>query len=222
MPQRTIPRFVAGKPLLDQLTAERLNAMLDLIESKGVQLGNNMTGMQTSSGMIIRSKIVADGGKTSVDASFVVSLTSGPNPDNPDVDIPLISVRDGKVNGEFPEGMGTGTGSLKVRAPSDAYDDCLIYVEVKFDGSSLDLTSLDVKTTVAAGFPANTITSSGGTIEGTLNVLVGFTYVDPAGTAHAFNTHVGDINFELVASSLNGAPALLPVSMFGGFLAYPA
>jgi hypothetical protein len=219
MPQRTIPPFVAGKPLLDQLTAERLNAMLDLIESKGVQLGNHMTGFQTSSGMIIRSKAVTAGGKTPVDASFVVSLIAGPNPDDPDVDIPLISVRDGKVNGEFPEGMGTG--SLQVRAPSDVYDDCLIYVEIKFDGNSLDLTSLDVKTTVASAFPANTITSSGGTTEGTINVMVGFTYIDPSGTPHAFNTHVGDINFELVASSLNGAPALLPVAIFGGFLAYP-
>jgi hypothetical protein len=56
-----LPRFKAGEPLLSQLSASRLNAMLEAIEAGRVLFGVNTTGQRTPAGTIIRANPRAGG-----------------------------------------------------------------------------------------------------------------------------------------------------------------
>jgi hypothetical protein len=205
--------------LLDVVTASRMNAIQTILKAlargEHIVTGPNLFKKSQDGFVTLTALPVGGGGGgASVDMPFIMSLAADASGVT---DAIVINVRDGKVNGEFPEGMGEDD-FIQVHAPGDDLSDCLVYVEVKFDKETLDITSLDVKTSAAATFPDNVIDDTTG---GLLNIPIGFTYVDDDETAHAFNTYIGDINFELVACSLNGAPALLPVAIFGGYMAYP-
>jgi hypothetical protein len=57
-----LPRFKSGEPLLSQLSASRLNAMLEAIEANRVLFGVNTTGQRTPAGTIIRANPPAGSG----------------------------------------------------------------------------------------------------------------------------------------------------------------
>jgi hypothetical protein len=69
------PKFRAGEPLLPQLTAERLNALVDAMDRNRVEFGDNITGQRTPGGVIIRTNPRADGNGGDLDHPFKVVKT---------------------------------------------------------------------------------------------------------------------------------------------------
>lgn len=121
-----------------------------------------------------------------------------------------VKVFDGKINGQFPSGMGFDNFILTPSDPGDA----LIYAGATFNPTSLAITSRFVGSTSAGTFPESRVESD------TLGYLfwqIGFTYLDGS-SFKIVNSKVGDINFELVYGALNGQPALLPVNSDPGWL----
>lgn len=123
-----------------------------------------------------------------------------------------VLVADGKINGEFPSGMGTGDYVLEIPDPGDG----IIYAIVTFDALTLAIDSRSLAVTSSGSFPDDTLT----TTTGTLNIQIGFTYLNGE-TMVVRNNIIGDINFALVYGSYNSAPAILPVAKYADWLAVP-
>jgi hypothetical protein len=56
--------FEAGKPLLPQVTADRMNAILDGVARNRVEFGDNITGQRTPGGTILRANAKSGGGSS--------------------------------------------------------------------------------------------------------------------------------------------------------------
>lgn len=199
--KRTVSRFQSGKPLLEQLSAERLNDILDLIESKGVAFGNNITGTRTPGGTIIRAKSGGAPGAI-VPSAFDVL------PASDDVSFFKVKVVDGRVNGDFPSGMGFDNYVLTI--VEESFQE--VYVIVTYDTSTLNITSLSLARNDVV--PAN---SSGTLIIPIADIQI--TY-DGGGSPIMTITQLlsGNIDFSFVYGSFNGAPSLLAVRAFGDWI----
>lgn len=200
--------FQAGKNLLDQLTAERLNAMCDAIDRCRPIAGDNMTSQSTPGGVILRGN---SGGSSSQDPDITfflsdATVTEGDPPETSN----KVFVADGKINGEFPAGMGSSEYTLDLDNPSDS----LIYAGATFDPESLALTSRFLGVSASGDFPESRVDEAGGF----LYWLLGFTFFDANSDFRIVMTRLGNINFELTYGSRNGAPALLPVETGPGWL----
>lgn len=90
-------KFEAGKPLLDQLTAERLNAMLDAIDRNRPKPGDNMTSTATPGGVILRAQPGGEGGGSS---PHPFKVTKGPTSEDEDA---KVFIRTGAVLGVIPK-----------------------------------------------------------------------------------------------------------------------
>lgn len=91
------PRFEGNAPLLPQLTATRLNGILDALERCYVQFGDNVTGIRTSGGVILRAEAGGDGGSSSVRTPFLV--TKGTSSIEEDA---KVNIQPGSVLGVVP------------------------------------------------------------------------------------------------------------------------
>lgn len=206
------PKFRSGELLLPQLTAERLNALVDAIDRNRVEFGDNITGQRTPGGVIVRSHSQGAGGGDIPDISFILSDATVSEGDPPETSNKVL-VRDGKINGAFPSGMGAGEDYiLDLADPADS----LIYAAVSFNAETLEITSRTLGVSGSGDFPASTLDDT----DGFFATLLGFTYLEDD-TFFVLNTHVGDINFELVYGASNGAPALLPVARYATWIPLP-
>lgn len=203
--------FKANEPILDQLTATRLNAMLDGINRNRVEFGDNITGTRAPGGTIVRAKFNPATAENPTDYSFrfmdATEVVDGEASNK-------VLVLDGKINGTLPAGMGSDEYVLDLDTPEDS----CIYAGATFDPDTLAITSRFLGVSTASAYPESRIDEGGGF----LYWLLGFTYFDGDGTFRMRNTLLGDINFELVYGSMNGAPALLPVFAGPGWLDIPA
>jgi hypothetical protein len=131
-------------------------------------------------------------------------------------DPPVVSnkvhVADGEINGELPAGMGAGNFVLDLTDPTDQF----IYAYVTFDPETLAITSRTVAATDVGSMPESRVDEGGGFLVYILAEAFMDDNVPPK--FQVVNRRVGDINFELVYGSLNGQPALLPVTSEPGFL----
>jgi hypothetical protein len=227
-------------------SANRINAIMEaikmLIAGENVMEGPNIR-KDSSSGKLILSADPSGGfgGKGTTIFPFKLSLIS--RPDNPA--LWAVRIYDGKVNNEWPDvgtnAMGSGAGYqiLNIGNVSDS----IIFIRVMFNIQTNEVVRLDVFERAAALFPVNKITEGTpipGACDsiddpntdpppgyGTLNVMLGFTYVKPpippavVGTNVVFQSHMGNLNFVLVSGSLNGAPAVLPVLTYTDWVPYP-
>lgn len=121
-----------------------------------------------------------------------------------------VNVFDGKVNGEFPSGMGFGEFVLTLGDPNDA----IIYVGLTFNPTTLAITSRFVATSTAAAFPESRAESA---TSGFLYWQVGFTFLDDQSLV-IVNSRLGDINFAFSYGEFNGGPALLPIDSGPGWI----
>jgi hypothetical protein len=205
------PKFRAGEALLPQLTAERLNAIIDALDRNRVEFGDNVTGQRTPGGTIVRSHADGASGGDVPDISFILSdatLTVG------GVVTRKVLVRDGKINGEFPSGMGTGDEyKLTLTTPEDS----IIYAAISFSAETLEISSRTLGVSTAADFPPSTLDET----DGFFATQLGFTYIDEDGAFFVLNTHVGDLNFELISGALNGVPAIIPVAKYANWIPFP-
>lgn len=123
-----------------------------------------------------------------------------------------VRVYDGKVNGQFPAGMGTGFDYvLDLADPSDS----LIYVGVTFNPTTLLETSRFLGVSTAADYPEGRVESA---TEGFLYWLLGYTYFDADGAFVVWQSTLGNINFAFSYGSYNNKPALLPIDSENGWL----
>lgn len=113
----TLPRFKAGAPLLEQVTAERLNAILDAVEAGRIVFGKNITGTRTTSGVILRGNAGGAGGGAAAGHPFRVYQSV----DNQDPPYPILKVFPGKVGTVVPTMNSGGTNAAGARL--DVSDD---------------------------------------------------------------------------------------------------
>lgn len=125
-----------------------------------------------------------------------------------------VKVFDGKINGQYPSGMGFGNYILTISTPSDA----IIYAGLTFNPTTLAITSRFLGVSTAAAFPISRVDSA---TEGFLYWQIGFTYLDANGAFTIWQTKLGNIDFAFTYGAFNGAPALLPVDSQPGWLAIP-
>ena len=143
------PPFVAGKPLLDQLTADRMNAIEDAINRLQVVFGDNVTGFRTPGGVIVRASAEAD--STSQKHPFkVTKATRADPPENGFAVYPgFISTKMATI-GETPltatpfpilnTSSSTGAFSIFLRVEIEGFSDAT------FGGGELSVKRYSVKT----------------------------------------------------------------------------
>ena len=126
-----------------------------------------------------------------------------------------VFVSDGKINGEFPDGMGSEEYIIDLADPSDS----LIYAAATFDADTLDITSRFLGVSGSDDFPESRIDEGGGF----LYWLLSFTFFDDDDDFRVVVTRCGNINFDFSYGAFNGALALLPVDTDGpGWLELPS
>lgn len=147
---------------------------------------------------------------TNLQVAFALSNASSSTGDPP-VTTYKAKIFDGKVNGQYPTGMGFNNYVLTVPNPND----CLIYVGITFNPTTLAITSVFAATSTAAAYPESRVETPS---SGFLYYLIGFTFLDVHNAFHVVNARLGNINFVLIYGSQNGNPALLPVDSEPGWL----
>jgi hypothetical protein len=239
------PKFKAGEPLLPQLSAERLNAIIDALDRNRVEFGDNVTGQRTPGGTIVRANAKGGGG----DGDFPFQLTIGKRPADPT--LYRVRISDGKVNNEWPDvgddAMGV-TGSRYLNIENVANSN--IFIRVMFNALTNHIERLDIYEKPNETYPSNKITAlvSGedpvpGACDdvdlptadppagyGSIYIMLGFTYLQPPppgspegteSTPQAFNLRRDHQNFEFVYGSNNGLPAVLLVDVPSGWTRVP-
>lgn len=122
-----------------------------------------------------------------------------------------VKIFDGKINGQFPAGMGFGNYIIDISTPEDA----IIYVGITFNPTTLAITSRFLGESTAALFPESRVESA---TEGFAYWQIGFTFFDANGAFTIWQTKLGNIDFEFGYGALNGKAALLPVDTQPGWL----
>lgn len=127
-----------------------------------------------------------------------------------------VKVFDGKINGAYPTGMGSGNYVLTVANPETA----LIYAGVSFNPTTFAITSRFLQVSDNTSPPVSEITTL---TTGVLYFLIGYTYKTANGTFTIWQTWLGDIYYDLMYGVLNAAPAIIPVGQAPrvGWLAVP-
>ncbi len=90
--------FKAGAPLVDQLTAERLNAMLAAIAQCQISFGANISGTRLPSGVILRAKPQGGSGGGGVPSPFLVQRAK----DNSVPPYPVLKLYPGRIANKMP------------------------------------------------------------------------------------------------------------------------
>jgi hypothetical protein len=144
------------------------------------------------------------------DISFFLSDATT-NEGTPPVTSNKVFIADGKINGAFPDGMGSSEYILDLADPSDS----LIYAGATFNPTDLSITDRFLGVSGSGDFPESRVE---GETSGFLYWMLGFTFFDSDDTFRVVNTRVGDINFEFSYGALNGLPALLIVDSAPGWL----
>lgn len=138
---------------------------------------------------------------TFICSDATVSEGSPPMPSN------KVLVADGKIDGQFPSGMGFGNYTIDLADPSDA----LIYAGATFNPTTLALTSRFLGVSSSGDFPESRVESD---TSGFLYWLLSFTYFDGE-MFKVVNVRVGDIYTELIYGAQNGQPALFAGAQIG-------
>lgn len=120
---------------------------------------------------------------------------------DPPVESNKVLALDGRIDGQYPAGMGGGNYLIDLASPEDA----IIYAGVTFNPSTLELTSRFLGVSGPGDYPESRVESA---TEGFLYWLLGFTYFDGNGTFRVWNSQVGDIYTTLLYGARNLAPAL--------------
>lgn len=206
----------SGQHVCEVASSARMNAIQQIIRmlvmGENIMEGPNIRKDSSQGKLILSADPAGDSGRggKKLDLPFVLSLIGS----EITVGDTSIRVRDGKVNGEFPEGMGED--DFLILEVGDL-SDCLVYVKCVHDVESLDLTSLDVLTATSGTFPVNIVSET----EITINVLIGFTYITEEGRTVVMNSFVGDIDYNLVYGAHNGIESVVAVQRFTDWMELP-
>jgi hypothetical protein len=223
----------AGQDIFEVVTAKRINAIQSAIA--GLVRCDNI-----NSGPGVRKKVgdgwvtlSAGGFDTGFEVKIAFYLTLNGSKLNDNKVVYKVAIFDGKINGTFPAGMGTGFPyEMELKKPEDS----LIYAGVTFSPDTLKITSRFCGVSTAQDFPKSEVTKDKpktppgppgtpppGTPPGTppkpdtftgyLYWMLGFTYLTPKNEFRMVQTRLGDINFELIYGANNAKPALLPVDV---------
>jgi len=123
--------FQAGRPLRDELTADRLNKILAAVRRSKPLSGRGIAVYETGAGTRIDLADNRRGrGGVAPDHPFQLTVTTDPE-GSPDVEV--IRVRYGTINGVAPTGMTVGDEPPYFLTPSGT--EGIIYAVVVFDRS---------------------------------------------------------------------------------------
>lgn len=134
------------------------------------------------------------------DITFFLSDATVTEGDPPEVSNKVL-VADGKIEGEFPAGMGLSEYTLDLATPEDA----LIYAGATFNPTTLAITSRFLGVSTAAEYPEGRVESE---TEGFLYWLLGYTFFDSDDVFRIVMVRTGDIHVELIYGAHAGQPAL--------------
>lgn len=196
-------------------SADRINAIQDairlLVRGENIVSGNHIL-KKSSDGYVVLTGNArgAIGGGSAVTFPFqLIGLVEATSEFDPTI-ITRVQVMAGKVNGEFPDGMLIDDDPpFKL----DITNDTTLVVQATFDPATLVINS---RTCFESDdVDDSTVTST----LGTLNFLIGYAQIQYDGFGNPIevttqNNFVGNMNFELVYGSLNGKPAILPVTTY--------
>jgi hypothetical protein len=152
------------------------------------------------------------GGAAADDPDITFFLSDASTSDG-DVVSNKVFVADGKINGEFPDGMGTSEYILDLADPADS----LIYAAVTFDPTTLAITSRFLGVSGSGDFPESRVEDA---THGFLYWLLGFTFFDADDAFRIVMKRVGDIEVIFSYGAVSGQPALIVFPDIGG-LALP-
>jgi hypothetical protein len=113
--------FKANEPILDQLTATRLNAILDGINRNRIEFGDNITGTRTAGGAIVRAKVGAGGAANPFPFKCNVANIDGAN---------TLTLYPGYVGGIMPTMAGTALDSVDPIPKLFPEDDGSVFLRV--------------------------------------------------------------------------------------------
>lgn len=145
-------------------------------------------------------RLGAGSGAGDPDITFFLSDATVTEGDPPEENNKVL-VADGKIDGEFPAGMGSSEYTLDLENPGDS----LIYAGITFNPTTLAITSRFLGVSTAADYPESRVESE---TEGFLYWLLGFTFFDSDDDFRITMVRTGDIHVELIYGALNGKPAL--------------
>lgn len=214
-------RVRKGEPAESAARSDRMNAIIDAI--LGLARGDNIgrgVGIRKRVGentfiLSVDARSSRSGGANDPDIAFFLSNATTSEGDPPE-ESNKVEVADGKINGQFPSGMG-GPGSdpfiLDITDPAD----CIIYAEITFNAESLEITSREINQSPAGSIPESGI--DGGT--GSFIVMLGFTFFDSDDEWRIINTHLGNIDFVISYASNLGKPALVALPAYSPYMDIP-
>jgi hypothetical protein len=144
-------------------------------------------------------RLGAGGSAGDPDITFFLSDATETEGDPPEESNKVL-VADGKIDGEFPDGMGSSEYILDLETPEDS----LIYAGATFNPETLAITSRFLGVSRSDNFPEARIDEEGGF----LYWLLGYTFFDDDEAFRIIMVRTGDIHTELIYGSSAGQPAL--------------
>jgi hypothetical protein len=207
--------FRAGEPLLKQLTAARMNGLIDAINRSNIIFGDNVYGQRTPGGAIVKVRFPT-GESFDMEVSFLLIDASAVGED--DEISNKVRVYTGYVNSELPTDMVIDEDFIVDIENPDVKT--FIVVEITYDVPSLTVTSADINQYAVGDLPEDGIDPDNHD-QGSFFVELGFTYIDEDGDFRVIQTHLGDIDFELIYTLRNSVQALLAVPAYSAFMDVP-
>jgi hypothetical protein len=140
-------RFQPSRPLLRELSADRLNSILAEIKRNKPLPGRGVTVRQTGQGTAIdlAASIPRGGTSTFTEAHpFQISSRQDPesDPENPSY---LATVRPGTINTLLPTGILDGGGLEPHEVPADSL--CYVVLQANSDGEQINTAAVSVEST---------------------------------------------------------------------------
>jgi hypothetical protein len=218
---KSLTRVGRSESVYNVANADRINAIQDairlLVRGENIIAGSNVL-KRSSDGYVVLTGMAGGGrrgGAVSDVMSFdVIDATVTGGEEGPGVHL-AVKVIDGKVNGEYPDGMGFDSYFLDL--VEETYQQ--VYLYITFDADSEVITSRSLG--ISDFPPTSGISGSIGTLIIPLADIIisytgGFDSVPYVSLITQINN--GDINFRLIYSLHRSQPTLLPVHAFADFL----
>lgn len=227
---KSLTRVGRAESVYNVASADRINAIQDairlLVRGENIVAGTNVLKRSADGYCVLTGN--AGGGRGGIsDVEFpfqLIGLVEPTSEFDPTI-ITRVRVVSGKINGEFPSGMGFDANPA-TQFKLDITDDTTICAEITFDPKTLVITS---RTVFESDDPNDSVITAdttpsgptGPTVPGmgTLIFEIGYAQIEydefsQPNLVTTQNNFVGNMQFELIYGAFNGQPAILPVMVY--------
>jgi hypothetical protein len=202
-------RFQPNRPLLRELSADRLNTILQEIKRNKPKGERGITVRQDGTGTYIGlAASLPRGGGTSTPATFhPFQITSFADPEsNPEFPSYLVSVRPGTINNLLPTNILDGESLATFALPANTFN----YVVLSCAAASNALTSCEI---ALESSPPSAQTPLAFALPTTYEVTLGIVYNTSVYQIVTTNLSVGSVQ-ACITDKANPTPGSLPYNVF--------